>query len=79
MYFTTRLLCFRAYHGDYIGMESRPALLALLPRKEFPVYADVVKMFDAKFREMKADLLLTNNAIFLIGREKVSLRGEEYM
>ncbi|KAG8231097.1 hypothetical protein J437_LFUL011176 [Ladona fulva] len=52
----------RNFIGDYIGIEYRPTIQSLIGRREKIIFAEVSTM---------RDLVLTTNALFLIGREKI--------
>lgn len=66
----------RNFHGDYIGMDFKPALSALIPRREKVVFALTVDKFDRQFRKSKRDLILTKANLYLIGRVKIK-KGPE--
>ncbi|CAB3366602.1 Hypothetical predicted protein [Cloeon dipterum] len=66
----------RGFVGDYIGVENQPALLALIGKREKVAYAEHVLKYDRTFKSARRDLILTSNALFLIGREKVK-KGPE--
>ncbi|PSN42852.1 Unconventional myosin-Ie [Blattella germanica] len=68
----------RNFAGDYIGLDSRPALQSLVGRREKVAFAEVVKKYDRRFKLYVArrDLILTSRAVFLIGREAVK-KGPE--
>uniref|UniRef100_A0A0L8IEF8 Myosin motor domain-containing protein n=1 Tax=Octopus bimaculoides TaxID=37653 RepID=A0A0L8IEF8_OCTBM len=61
----------RNFVGDYIGLDQKPALLALIEKKERIEFAETVTKFDRRFKPMKRDLILTSRHLYLIGREKV--------
>ncbi|CAI9730947.1 unconventional myosin-Ie-like isoform X1 [Octopus vulgaris] len=61
----------RNFVGDYIGLDQKPALLALVEKKERIEFAETVTKFDRRFKPMKRDLILTGRHLYLIGREKV--------
>ncbi|KAF4531634.1 hypothetical protein B566_EDAN006565 [Ephemera danica] len=61
----------RAFAGDYIGMDYNPALQNLIGRREKVFYAEIVLKYDRRFKSIRRDLILTAQALFLIGREKV--------
>ncbi|XP_076066450.1 unconventional myosin-Ie-like isoform X2 [Oratosquilla oratoria] len=66
----------RAFYGDYIGIEFKPRLAALIPRGEKIQFAQTVNKFDRWFKSSKRHLILTKYNLYLIGREKVK-RGPE--
>lgn len=62
----------RTFVGDYIGLEAKPALRALLDNKRERVeFADSVRKYDRRGKMSKLDLLLTAKYLYLIGREKI--------
>lgn len=40
----------RGFVGDYIGLEQKPAVLALLEKRERVIFADTVNKFDRRFK-----------------------------
>lgn len=66
----------RNFHGDYIGMDFRPALSALIPRREKVIFALTVDKLDRQFRKSKRELILTKAGLYLIGWVKVK-KGPE--
>ena len=65
----------RNFFSDYIGMEDNPKLKALVGRREKVEFAQTIKMFDRGYRGLKEytrDLVVTAQAVFLIGRTVVS-------
>ncbi|KAK4299769.1 hypothetical protein Pmani_027986 [Petrolisthes manimaculis] len=61
----------RNFHGDYIGVEYKPAVAALIPRREKIEFALTVDKFDRQFRSQKRDLVVTKAGIYLCGRTQV--------
>ncbi|CAL4124191.1 unnamed protein product, partial [Meganyctiphanes norvegica] len=61
----------RNFIGDYIGVEYKPALSSLIPRREKVEFALTVDKFDRRFRKAKRDLIVTKSNLYLIGREQV--------
>ncbi|XP_042233843.1 unconventional myosin-Ie-like isoform X2 [Homarus americanus] len=61
----------RNFHGDYIGVEYKPGICALIPRREKVEFALTVDKFDRKFRKTKRDLIVTKSNLYLIGRVQV--------
>uniref|UniRef100_A0A183BVL5 Unconventional myosin-Ie n=1 Tax=Globodera pallida TaxID=36090 RepID=A0A183BVL5_GLOPA len=59
----------RRFVGDYIGMEQRPGLQAIIGRRERLHFAASVVKYDRRFRTTRTDLLLTAKYLFLVGRE----------
>uniref|UniRef100_A0A914ICE4 Uncharacterized protein n=1 Tax=Globodera rostochiensis TaxID=31243 RepID=A0A914ICE4_GLORO len=55
----------RRFVGDYIGMEQRPGLQAIIGRRERLHFAASVVKYDRRFRPTRTDLLLTCQ-IFLV-------------
>merc|ERR1719430_2610446 len=61
----------RNFYSDYIGMDDKPELRALVGKREKIEFAQTVNEFNRKFKTEKRDLVLTGKALFLLGREKV--------
>ncbi|ESN91739.1 hypothetical protein HELRODRAFT_165806 [Helobdella robusta] len=61
----------RSFVGDYLGLEHKPGLRALLERREMVEFADAVNKYDRRFKPSKRDLIITNKFFYLIGREQV--------
>ncbi|KAL3121077.1 hypothetical protein niasHT_005337 [Heterodera trifolii] len=59
----------RRFVADYIGMDQRPGLQAIIGRRERLYFAAAVVKFDRRFRASRIDLLLTAKYLFLVGRE----------
>lgn len=62
--------CSRCVAGDYIGFETNPGLRALVGKKERVEFAYTVNKYDRRFKVQKRDLLLSNKAVYIVGREK---------
>jgi myosin-1 len=61
----------RSFVGDYINMETHPALRALLnDKRERVEFADIVNMYNRRGKVMKMELLLSARFFYLIGRQK---------
>eukprot|EP00041_Stephanoeca_diplocostata_P026295 m.705816 g.705816 ORF g.705816 m.705816 type:complete len:1074 (+) comp22930_c0_seq1:209-3430(+) len=60
----------RNFMGDYIGFDSNPGLRALVGKKERVEFAYTVNKYDRRFKVQKRDLLLSNKAVYIVGREK---------
>ena len=60
----------RKFYGDYIGLENNPRLRMLIPKKENVEFAQTCTKYDRMFKKQKRDLILTNKAIYIIGREE---------
>ncbi|XP_075216177.1 unconventional myosin-Ie-like isoform X2 [Lycorma delicatula] len=60
----------RNFACDYIGVDSRPGLLRLLGPREKVSFAEIVKKYNRRFKFALRDLVLTNKALYLIGRDK---------
>ncbi|CAD5211123.1 unnamed protein product [Bursaphelenchus xylophilus] len=58
----------RNFVGDYIGIENRPALQALVGRRERIDFAHAMTKIDRRFKSSKVDVLLTAKYLWLIGR-----------
>lgn len=65
----------RKFYGDYIGMDARPDMRILVQKRETVEFAQSVWKYDRKFTRQKRDLVLTNKALYLIGREIVKDKG----
>lgn len=62
----------RKFYGDYIGLD-KPAFLgvrSLIPKKENIEFAQTCVKFDRQFNRQKRDFVLTNKALYIIGREE---------
>ncbi|PAV88320.1 hypothetical protein WR25_07567 isoform A [Diploscapter pachys] len=66
----------RNFVGDYIGLEYKPALQALVGKRERVDFAHTANKYDRRFKISKVDLLVTSKHVTLIGREKVK-KGPE--
>lgn len=66
----------RNFYGDYIGVEYKPGLTALIPRRDKVEFALTVDKFDRRFKKTKRDLILTKSHLYLIGRMQVK-KGPE--
>eukprot|EP00047_Mylnosiga_fluctuans_P003550 m.229694 g.229694 ORF g.229694 m.229694 type:complete len:1076 (-) comp11945_c0_seq1:83-3310(-) len=62
----------RNFIGDYIGLADNPTLRAMIGKRERVEFAYSVNKYDRRFRPQLRDLMLTANAIYLVGREKVA-------
>lgn len=60
----------RSFVGDYIGMEHKHGLRALMEKREQVEFAYTVNKYDRRFRLTKRDMIITNKHIYLIGLEK---------
>jgi len=61
----------RKFYGDYIGLENKPAIRSLLGKRENVEFAQAANKFDRTFKKQKRDFILTNIALYIIGREQV--------
>ncbi|KAG0725192.1 Unconventional myosin-Ie [Chionoecetes opilio] len=61
----------RNFFGDYIGMDFKPQLATLIPRREKVLFAFTVQKFDRKYRKSIRHLILTKINLYLIGPVKV--------
>lgn len=61
----------RKFYGDYMGLDRFPGIQALIPKRENIEFAQTCYKYERKFKPQKRDLILTNKAIYIIGREKV--------
>jgi len=59
----------RKFYADYIGLDSRPDVRLLIQKRETVEFAQSVWKYDRQFRKQRRDLVLTNKAFYLIGRE----------
>lgn len=60
----------RNYYGDYIGLDARPSLKALIPTKRETIeFTQKCFKYDRSFKRTCRDLILTNRCIYIIGRE----------
>ncbi|XP_078608687.1 unconventional myosin-Ie-like isoform X1 [Branchiostoma floridae x Branchiostoma japonicum] len=66
----------RNFVGDYIGLANKPALRALLAKRERIEFSDTVNKYDRRFKPAKRDMLLSAKYLYLIGREVVK-KGPE--
>lgn len=64
----------RKFYGDYIGLDkpSFLAVRALIPKKETIEFAQTCAKFDRQFKRQKRDFVLTNKALYVIGREELN-------
>ncbi|KAI6220129.1 hypothetical protein M3Y99_01614800 [Aphelenchoides fujianensis] len=58
----------RNFVGDYIGLENRPALQAIVGRRERIDFAHTMNKLDRKCRTSKVDVLVTAKYLYLIAR-----------
>ncbi len=61
----------RKFYGDYVGLDSRPDMRLLIQKRETVEFAQSVWKYDRKFTRQRRELVLTNKALYLIGREVV--------
>lgn len=68
----------RKFYGDYIGLDkpSFLAVRALLPKKETIEFAQTCSKFDRQFNRQKRDFVLTNKAMYIIGREELNKKDK---
>ena len=59
----------RNFMGDYIGYQDNPSLRTLVGKKERVVFAFTANKYDRRFKVQKRDLLLSDKAVYIIGRE----------
>lgn len=63
----------RKFYGDYIGLDRENlAIRALIPKKENVEFAQTCIKYDRQFKKQKRDFILTNKAMYIIGREDVN-------
>jgi myosin-1 len=61
----------RKFYGDYIGLNNQPAMRALIAKRENVEFAQTCYKYDRLFKKQKRDFVLTNKAVYIIGREQV--------
>lgn len=61
----------RKFYCDYMGLDTRPDIRLLIHKRENVEFAQTVWKYDRKFSRQLRDLILTNKAVYLIGRELV--------
>ena len=68
----------RKFYGDYIGLDKPTylAVRALLPKKENVEFAQTCAKFDRQFKRQKRDFVLTNKALYIIGREEMNKKDK---
>lgn len=54
-----------------MGLDTRPDIRLLIHKRENVEFAQTVWKYDRKFTRQLRDLILTNKAVYLIGREMV--------
>jgi myosin-1 len=60
----------RKFYGDYIGLDRYAGLRALLGKRETVEFAQTCDKLDRRFKRQKRDFVLTNKAVYIIGREQ---------
>jgi myosin-1 len=58
----------RNFVGDYIGLDNRPALQAIVGRRERIDFAHSMNKIDRRLKTSKVDVLVTSKYIYIIGR-----------
>lgn len=66
----------RKFYGDYIGLDKRPSMRLLIPKRENIEFAQTCNKYDRLFKRQKRDIILTNKAIYVIGREEVKEKNK---
>lgn len=66
----------RKFYGDYIDLNNNPKIRALVGKRENIEFAQTCWKLDRRFKKQKRDLVLTNKALYLIGRE-VENKGDK--
>jgi myosin-1 len=61
----------RKFYADYIGLDNYPALRALLVKREKVEFAQKCLKIDRQFKHSFRDVILSNRAIYIIGRKEV--------
>lgn len=64
----------RKFYGDYIGLDARPDIRAMVYKRETVEFAQTCLKYSRKFEFQKRDLILTNKALYLIGLLKLNIR-----
>lgn len=62
----------RNFYADYIGLEEKPGLKALVGKREKVEFAQTVVRYDKRFKGLKTamrDLVVNQRGLFLVGRE----------
>ncbi|CAF0864311.1 unnamed protein product [Brachionus calyciflorus] len=67
----------RKFYADYIGLDRYPGIQALIPKRENIEFAQTCYKYERKFKPQKRDLILTNKAIYIIGRERVKDKNKK--
>lgn len=67
----------RKFYGDYMGLDRLPSILALIQKRENIEFAQTCLKYERKFKQQKRDLILTNKAIYIIGREEVKDKNKK--
>jgi myosin-1 len=62
----------RNFFGDYLGLEHNPSVRALLGKREKADFAFTVNKYDRRFKCAKRDIIVTQQFVYLIGREKIA-------
>jgi len=60
----------RKFYGDYIGLDQKPSLRMLINKRETIEFAQTCFKYDRQFKKQKRDFILTNKALYIIGREE---------
>eukprot|EP01135_Chromosphaera_perkinsii_P001858 Nk52_evm7s212 gene=Nk52_evmTU7s212 len=66
----------RNFVGDYIGYLDNPSLRALVGKREVVALAITINKYDRRYNMQKRDFLISNEAVYMIGFEKVA-KGPE--
>jgi myosin I len=66
----------RKFYADYIGLDAKPALRLLINKRENVEFAQTCIKYDRQFKKQKRDFILTNKAIYLIGREEIKTNNK---
>lgn len=66
-----RLTINRKFYGDYIGLDNFPSLKALVNKRETIEFAQKCIKYDRQFKRSMRDIILTNRAIYIVGRKEV--------
>ena len=66
----------RNFVGDYIGYLDNPSLRTLVGKRETVALAITINKYDRRYNMQKRDFLISNEAVYMIGLEKVK-KGPE--
>jgi myosin-1 len=67
----------RKFYGDYIGLDTKPSLRLLIAKRENVEFAQTCMKYDRQFKRQKRDFVLTNRALYIIGRQEVKDKNKK--